>query len=404
MPRISNIWRIDVERCLEGVKILDFTRLLPGPFGTQILGDLGAEVLKIEDLGAGDYARTLPPAGGRIGSFFAALNRNKRSARIDLKTDAGKAVVFRLVSECGYDVVVEGFRPGVAERLGIDYETLKVIRSNVITASLPGFGSGTDRQHFAVHDMNALALAGVQTVCGNEKTGPAVMGVQYDDLTSGMYLAIGVLGAVCHRLLTGNGQRVEVAMADAALALNSTNLVAAAVTGKSPDFADHILSGMLISYNVYRTKDGRYLSIGAVEPKFWVATCQTLGLPELVEEQFADAKEGLPEFEKIKARVAEKTLAQWREAFEEVDACVEPALEALETLEHPYFKQRGIFWEIDDEGEKMLLVGSPVVMSETPPRVFEPVPHPGQHTRKVLQEAGFGDDEIDGLKKEGVVA
>ena len=393
-----------MKHSLEGIKILDFTRLLPGPFGTQVLGDLGASIIKVEDQGMGDHTRIIPPAHKQMGAFFCAVNRNKRSLRLDLKKPAGLAVVHRLVQTCGYDVVIEGFRPGVPQRLGIDYQSLQGICPHLIHASLPGFGDRSEKREFGAHDMNLLGMAGVLSVSGNPQTGPYIYGIQVDDLATGLYMAIGVLAALYHRRQTGEGQRVEASMADTALALNATNLLSAAILQKAAGFAEHPLTGQIISYNIYKTRDGRYLSVGAVEPKFWINACNALGLPDLITAQMSCADDGEPAYEKLKTRVAERTLAQWIEVFKDVDACVEPVLDCLEALDHPHFHQRGMIQKIDHptEGE-MVQIGLPVVMSKTPPDIRHPPPTPGEHTDEVLAEAGFSSDEIQALRTKGVV-
>ena len=393
-----------MKRSLEGVRILDFTRLLPGPFGTQILGDLGAQIVKVEDREAGDYTRRLPPLYKNMGSFFCSFNRNKRSIKLDLKKPEALDIVHRLVRDCGYDVVTEGFRPGVAQRLGIDYDSLCRIEPGVIQASLPGFGDGSSRRDSAAHDIGLLALSGILSVSGNEQTGPAILGIQIDDLAAGMYFAVGILAALHHRKQTGEGQRIEVTMADAALALNATNLTAAALMKKAPSFAEHHLSGMVLNYQIYKTKDGRYLSVGAVEPKFWINACNAFDLPELINEQGTPANDGEPAYEKLKARVAEKTLDQWKEIFRDVDACVEPVLNSLEALEYPHYRERNMVENVDHPLEgQMTHIPLPVKMSATPAGNFHPVPEHGEHTDEILSEAGFSTAQIEQLRKSGVV-
>ena len=389
---------------LTGVKILDFTRLLPGPFGTQILADLGADVVKVEDTGAGDYTRNIPPMYKNLSVFFCALNRNKRSIKIDLKKADALPVIHSLVRDCGYDVIVEGFRPGVAKRLGIDYESISAICPGLICASLPGFGDGSEKRDFAAHDMNLLALSGMMSIYGNEKHGPAIPGIQLDDMASGMYLTMGILAALVERARTGKGQQVEVSMADTAFALNSINLIQAAKMGVAPGFAQHPLTGASISYNVYKTKDERYLSVGSIEPKFWLEACKAFGLPELFNEQFASAKSGEPAYDKLSARIAEKTLEQWREIFKEVDACVEPVLNCLEALEYPHFKQREMIFEYDHPKEgRITQITQPIKMSNLKKEIRHPAPAQGEHTDEILAEVGFSPEKIAQLREKGVI-
>jgi crotonobetainyl-CoA:carnitine CoA-transferase CaiB-like acyl-CoA transferase len=393
-----------LDRSLENVRILDFTRLLPGPFGTQVLADLGADVVKIEDGGGGDYMRALPPLVKSMGAFFCALNRNKRSIVLDLKSPDAKKILEQFITNGRFDVVVEGFRPGVAKRLGIDYESLREFCPALIHASVPGFGEGSPKRTDAAHDANLLALSGILSVTGNQKTGPAMLGIQVDDKVTGLYLAIGILAAVNHRTQTGQGQQVEVPLADVALALNGLNLAEASAVGKSPGFAHHPLTGRVISYNVYRTKDDRWLSLGSVENKFWVNVCNTIGLPELIDEQFSEAIDGEQAFEKLRACFATKTLAQWLTEFDGVDACVEPVLECLEALEHPHYLAREMVETVDHPTEgRMRRVTLPVRMSKTPYALRHEPPTQGQQTDELLAEAGFLPDDIARFRKNGVI-
>lgn len=393
-----------MKKSLDGVKILDFTLLLPGPFGTQILGDLGAEVLKIENTGGGDYTRYIPPMVKQMSAFFCALNRNKRSLRLNLKEPDALKIVNRLVGQANYDVVIEGFRPGIAERLRIDYESLKEHSPSLIHASLPGYGQESPKRDDAAHDLNLLALSGILSVSGNEKYGPIIPGIQIDDMAAGMYMAIGVLAALHYRQITGVGQKVEASMADTALALNAINICNAAAAGKPQGFREHPLSGAYLSYNLYKTQDGKYLSVGAVEPKFWINACNAMNLPELIDEQFAEAKEGNIHFEKFKNRIAQKTLDEWIEIFENVDACVEPVLDSAQASKHPHYVSRKMVrtMEHPKEGE-INYVSLPIRLSETPFSVHRHAPYLGDDTVEVLTEIGFNREEIETWKAKGII-
>ena len=390
---------------LDGVKILDFTRLIPGPFGTQVLADFGADIIKVEDLGAGDYTRHLPPMRKEIGAFFYAFNRNKQSLRLNMKSEKAREIIARLVGQGGYDVVIEGFRPGVAAKLGIDYATLSQISDRVITASLPGFGSGSSKATEAAHDLSALAMSGILATGGHPESGPAIMGIQVDDLVSGLYLAIGVLSAVLHRQRTGQGQHVEVAMADAAIALNAAALIGAAVTGQNEGFREHVLTGRCVCYQIYRTADNRYLSFAAVEPKFWINACDAMGLPELYNLQFDEAVKGNETFEKIREIIAGKSLSRWREVFDGVDACVEPVATQQEALADEYFRKQGMVREFEHETEGVLpIIAQPIQMEKTPQSVRLLPQLPGEQNRLILQSVEYSASEIDELIAAGVIA
>ena len=379
---------------LSGIKVLDLSRLLPGPYASLVLADLGARVDKVEEPG-GDGMRSMPPLLGEESAMFLGLNRNKRSLMLNLKDPAGADAFRRLVGH--YDVLIESFRPGVMERLGLSYATIRSRNPRIIYCAISGYGqTGPDRLK-AGHDLNYIARAGVLGYGGEQGGAPAMPGVQIADVGGGsLFALVGILAALHERQRTGAGQLVDVSMTEGALAFLHMHLAAAMLTraeqpmsrGREP------LNGGYACYNVYPTADGRYLSVGALEPKFFAQLCQRLGRPELVAQAY-DAAEGDRAVHAELTRIfSAKPLAHWLTVFEGVDACVEPVLEGLEVLDDPQLRSRGVFLKTA-EGQGGSYLKTPLHFG---PIAIEPAPAPGEHSREILREAGFSGAEIDALK------
>ncbi len=377
---------------LSGVKVLDLSRLLPGPYASLLLADLGASVDKVEDPAGGDAVRQLPPLCGEDSAFFCGLNRSKRSLSLDLKHPKGAAAFRRLAAR--YDVLIESFRPGVMDRLGLSYEMLRAENPGLIYCAISGYGqTGPDRLK-AGHDINYLARAGVLG-CGGERGGaPALPGVQIADVGGGsLFGVVGILAALHQRARTGRGRFVDVSMTEGSLAFLHMHLAGALLANSAKPLSrgDQPLNGGYAAYNLYQTADGRYLSVGALEPKFFGQLCARLGRPELVERAY-DAAEGDRAVRGELARIfASKPLSHWLSVFEGVDACVEPVREGLEVLADPQLRARGVFVE------------GPIPHLRTPlsfgPIRVEPAPKLGQHSREILREAGFSPPEIEDLRR-----
>lgn len=317
---------------LAGVRILDLSRYLPGPFLTRILCDLGAEVFKVEAPG-GDSLRWVPPMvegpEGAIGAAFGSVNAGKMSIVLDLRKPEGRAVLHAMVPEV--DVLVENFRPGVLARFGLDDAALERLNPRLITCSLSGFGQTGTHALRAGHDLNYMARAGVLGLCGPSDGPPAVPGAQFADLGGGaLPAAIGVLAALIERGQTGRGRRLDVSLTRGALALGAIALSGAA--GQVEPRGAGFLTGGLASYRCYRTADGRYLAVGALEPEFFVTFCAGIGRPELGTAGFAMGADAETVAAAIAARLAEEPLAHWLEVFEGQDVCVDPVLDPYEAL------------------------------------------------------------------------
>ncbi|MBL8951072.1 MAG: CoA transferase [Myxococcaceae bacterium] len=362
---------------LEGLRVLDLSRLLPGPYATLVLADLGATVDKLEDPNGGDYIRAMGPG------LFGALNRNKRSLTLDLKT--GVAALKKLVAR--YDVLVETFRPGVMQKLGLGYDALAEVNPRLVYVSISGYGqTGPDRLK-AGHDLDYIARAGTLAYGGEAGGRPAMPGAQVGDISGSLFGLVGLFAALYERQRTGMGRFVDISMTETAMSFIHMHLGArllAGPEGKPLERGTDALNGGYACYGLYETKDHQWLAVGALEPKFFMAVCDVLGRPELVEGAYDSTGGGSArvraELEKI---FATKDRAEWLAAFAAADACVEPVNEGDEVLRDRQLVARGMF-----EGGQLR---TPVNLGPLPKGA---PPELGQHTAEVLAEAGFSPDEI----------
>jgi alpha-methylacyl-CoA racemase len=388
---------------LAGQKVLDFSTLYPGPFATMMLGDLGAEVLKVEAPSRPDNVRLAPPYDGQVSACHMALNRNKRSIALNLKTPEAVALVKRLVRT--YDIVLEQFRPGVMKRLGLDYETLSRENERLVYCSLTGYGQDGPYRLRAGHDINYLAIAGVHSVSGRPGQGPVPQGYQLADIGCGAYNSVvGILAAVVHRDRTGEGQYIDVSMTDGAVAYMTMVSTQYLVGGEDPGYETEFLNGGSF-YDCYRTRDGRYVSVGSIEPQFFQDLCRGIGREDLIG-GYGWGMEAGEAWRKKKAEIAEifasKTLDEWVAVFAQLDACVEPVLKISEMVEHPQVKARDMVAEVrKPDGSTQRQINSPFRFSRTPPALRHTGPELGEHTLEVLEEVGLGQEEIETLKAKG---
>jgi crotonobetainyl-CoA:carnitine CoA-transferase CaiB-like acyl-CoA transferase len=395
-------------RPLEGLRVLDLTRLLPGGFCSLLMADFGADVVKVEDTGIGDYIRWSPPyyegaEDSARSALFLALNRGKRSIRLDLKTEAGKEVLLRLAGDA--DVLLESFRPGVLSRLGVGYDELREVNPRLVYCAITGYGQDGPNRERSGHDMNYLGLNGLLGLTG-EPDGPPIQSAgQIADIGGGALMAlIGVMFALAERERSGEGQLVDCSMFDGALtwlALVAAELFA---TGRTPRRGQLPLAGALTCYRPYRCADG-YVTLGALEPKFWQAWCAGVGREDLVDHAFdppgSDAHGAVSEI------FAQRTREEWRAFAAEHDCCLEPVLELDEALESELAAAREMVVELDQPGveQPIRLLGVPVKLSRTPADpVSAPGPALGEHTDEVLAAAGYSADEIAALHRTGAVA
>ncbi len=376
---------------LAGLRILDLTRLLPGPYATLVLGDLGADVVKVEEPGIGDYCRSSPPFAGEVSGLFHLLNRNKRSIALDLKNPGGRDALLRLLGS--YDVVVESFRPGVMDRLGLGFEALRARQPRVILCSISGYGQDGPYRLRAGHDVGYQALGG--TLGADREGGPGTPFVQVADIGGGAWPAVaGILAAALERERTGAGRHVDISMAEGCLAFLSIELGRwAGEQGGQP-----MLGGRYPCYRVYRTADGGSVALGALEPKFWTAFCAAVGRPEWESRQW-DAGDFVRE---VEALFASRSRADWVAQLGPLDVCLEPVLGERDLAAHPVHAARGSFFPVDGLGTTVRHAATPVRMSgvDAPRR---PPPALGEHTAAVLRDAGFGAGEIAALESEGAI-
>jgi len=377
---------------LAGLRVLDLTRLLPGPLCTQHLADLGAEVIKIEDTGAGDYAAR---------AVRDLVNRNKQGLCLDLKQPAGLAVLQRLVREA--DVLVEGFRPGVMARLGAGYAALAAINPRLVYCSVTGYGQTGPLRDAAGHDLNYAGLSGVADQIGQAGQPPALSNVPVADLLGGSMTAVmGVLAALFDAQRTGLGRHVDIAVADGVLAHAVLPLAAVNTQGHTSPVGQGKLTGALPCYAVYTAACGGYLAVAALEKKFWDRFCQHIGRPDWQARHQPDTPAGCAQMRaELQAVIGAQPLAWWAEHLAGVDCCVTPILKLEEALAHPQFQARGMVLQQAD-GQRQL--ACPVRMSGFEFALRLPAPRPGEHTDPVLAQAGYSAAEIQALRAQGAVA
>ncbi len=385
---------------LAGVRVLDLTRLLPGPVCTMHLADLGADVIKVEDTGAGDYARTLGAKPGDVSAFFRMVNRNKRSVALNLKRDEGRAAFLTLARHA--DVVVESFRPEVVDALGVGCEAVRAMRPSIVYASITGYGQTGPRAMAAGHDINYLGYAGVLDQTGTRGGPPALSNLQIADLLGGaMTAAVAILAALVGARATGRGRNVDVAMADGALAHNIFALHALEQDGRTAPRGEDLLTGGVPGYGVYATKDGRWLAVGALEEKFWREVCATIGRPDLAVAGLATGAEGARVRAELEAVFGARTQAEWIERFRGVDACVSPVLTPDEALGDEQFAARGMVVTAPDGTRSY---APPWKLSGHEFRVEREAPAQGRHTVELLREAGYDDVRIRAMIAAGCAA
>jgi crotonobetainyl-CoA:carnitine CoA-transferase CaiB-like acyl-CoA transferase len=385
---------------LEGIRVLDLSRLLPGPYCTMLLADLGAEVIKIETPGLGDYMRLIPPfikdhtTGESVGSAFLMVNRNKKSVALNFRNKRGKEILFRLARDA--DVLIESFRPGAVDKWGIGYQTVKSINPRVVYCSLSGYGQSGPYKDRAGHDLNYIALNGLLAANGTAGGAPIPPAVQIADLSGGMLAAISILAALIGRGKTGAGTFLDVSLFDGALSWAGTMVGGTYAAGKQTERGRMQLNGGMACYNVYETRDGKYITIAAIEPHFWSAFCKTVGRDDLNPRQ--QEFEAVPE---VAGVFKTRTQDEWIALFEGLDACIEPVRDFSSVFEDPHVRHRGLIAEMELPGiGRIPQIGSVFVFAQnsaTPP------PRQGQHTAQVLSQMGLSSAELAELEQDGII-
>lgn len=376
---------------LSGLTVLDLSRLLPGPFCSMILADHGARVIAVED------SRYAIEAG-----INTSVLRNKEHMTLNLKSDVGREIFLKMAERV--DVVLEGFRPGVVARLGVDYDAVSARNPGIIYCSISGYGQTGPFRNEAGHDVNYLSVAGVLDLIGEKNRPPAIPGIQIADLAGGgMNAVIGILLALHARHQTGRGQYIDISMTDGSLSLLSLVLSLKQSTGIPVKRADSLLSHRYACYNTYETADSRYLSIGAVENRFWKNLCIYFEKPEYISLQYDDARrQEIINF--LRDTFKQKTLAHWQAALDGKDICWGPVKSIDEALEDPLFAVREMVVDLEDEkGAKKRFLGVPVKLSDTPGSVRTLPPVFGADTSRLLAEFGYSADQIENFAREKII-
>jgi alpha-methylacyl-CoA racemase len=395
---------------LSGIKVLDLTKLAPGPFCTMILGDLGADIIKIEEPGApggrraqqAGAAGTLGPAAAFSASPYNALNRNKKSIGLNLKSGPGKEIYLRLAQRA--DVVVEEFRPGVAKRLGVDYEVLSTRNPRLIYCAITGYGQDGPYRDLVGHDLNYIATAGVLSILGRPNQPPTIPhNLIADYAGGGMHGAVGILAALVARQQTGRGQYVDISMLDGAVALMAQTFSTFFAGGQVPRRGETMLDGGIPNYNVYLTRDNKYLTIAALEPWFFANLCRALGCEQYIPHEYDAAKrEEIHRF--LSETFKTKTRDEWFEILTKSDICAGRMLTVDEAADDPQVRARKMVVELEAAGGlKVRQIGISVKLSDTPGAIRSLAPSLGQHTEEILGELGYGTEQIERWRNEGAI-
>ena len=376
---------------LNGITVIDLSRLLPGPYCSMILADHGARVISIED------KRFLAD-----GLFMDIVNRNKEHMTLNLKTTEGKQIFFKLIEKA--DIVLEGFRPGVVNRLGVDYESVKKVNPRIIYCSISGFGQTGPYRDRVGHDVNYLSIGGVLDLIGETDRPPAIPGIQIADIAGGgMNAAIGIMLALFAREKSGQGQYVDISMTDGMVGFLPAAMFFSRLSGSEPVRSDNLLSHRYACYNTYETADGKYLSIGAVEKRFWQKLCKILEIEDYADLQYDD-RHRTEIIDCLRRTFRQKTLAEWEGVLGGTDVCWARIQSLGDVLKDPLFQAREMVVEFETRsGRKSKTLGVPVKMSDTPGSVRTPPPEFGQDTAAILKELGYTEEEIGVLVEKEVI-
>jgi len=386
---------------LDGLHVLDLSRLLPGPLCTLILGDLGADVVKVEQPEIGDYARFAPPLIGDTGSAFLMLNRNKRSITLNLKKAEAKEILLKLATKA--DVFVESYQPGVAERLGVGYSAIRKVNEHIIYCSISGYGQTGPYRNLVGHDLNYAAYSGAIGATGLKGGPPVIPAVQIADIQSAIYAAAAITAALYRREKTGEGEFIDVSMMDTAVASMIMPL-SFHFAGASVERGESFLSGGAPFYNVYETKDRRFISIASLEPKFWVELCNALGLEEYQDQQIVSAEVSQQIRAALAEKFREKKRDEWVKILNEREIPCAPVYDVSEVPADPQVRARKMIFEMETEAfGKLNQLATPIRISHNPLVVRSGPPKLGQHTFEILRGLGYSTKDVERLKTEGAI-
>ena len=388
-----------MQQALEGIRVLDLSRMLPGPYCSMMLADLGAEVIKIEEPKIGDPTRHSPPMIDGQSAAFVQVNRNKKSIALDLKQAEGRDIFLKLASTA--DCVLEQFRPGVVDRLGINYAAVAEVNPRIVYCSLTGFGQDGPHRERSGHDLNYLALSGVLGLTTDERGKPVIPGVQVADLAGGMIAGVAILAALLARERTGRGQYIDVSMCDVMLSMLPVP-AAHHFAGHTIEVGGkYALSGAYPFYNVYETSDGKFMTLGALEPKFWANFCRKVGCEDLARRQFDSGELRDSLFKEVREVFQSRTQAEWIELMRDADCCCEPVLSMSEAFEHAQTRAREMIRE--PEHGKFKELGVAYKLSNAQPRGTTSTPALGEHTDELLASIGISQEERARLRGAGVI-
>jgi crotonobetainyl-CoA:carnitine CoA-transferase CaiB-like acyl-CoA transferase len=389
---------------LKGLRILDLTLTLPGPYCTHLLADFGAEVIKVENPEAGgDWFRHEKPSVKGLGLRFLDLNRNKKSLALNLKTPGGKEIFFALAKTS--QVVVEGFRPGVVERLGIDYSRVKEVNPQVVYCSISGYGQDGPYRLLAGHDINYLGYSGILDLVGYADRPPSLPSIPIADYSAGgLMAAMGILLALMAVQKTGKGQFVDISMLDGVMGFQHAPLAEYLATRATPERGKFWLAGNIPCYSIYETKDGKAITLGPLEPHFWANLCRALGREDFIDHQWAEGEKGQEVYNFLKKTFRQKTRDEWVAFFQGQDICLGPVKDIREALEDPQVQHRRMIVEVEHpQVGRLKQIGIPIKLSETPGEIKNPAPSLGQHTEELLKELGYAEEAIESLRQQKVI-
>ncbi|MFW5659558.1 MAG: CaiB/BaiF CoA transferase family protein [Bacteroidota bacterium] len=385
---------------LAGYRVLDFTRLLPGPMATSTLADLGAELIKIERPPAGDYARHIPPLQGDSSYLFNQLNRNKQSLAIDFAKPEGRAIILELVKTA--HVVVESYRDGVMRQLGLDYDSLRQYNPTLIYASLTGYGSAGPWAELAAHDLNVVAISGILEQSGSSSGPPQMMNYQIADMTAAQSLTLGILTALLKRERHGEGSRLTVSMLEAAMTNAPVLLSSHNAFGQPLPRGIDGLAGGLANYNIYPTKDSRYVALAALEYKFWERFCDAIECPDLKPRHMSVGADADTLHDELTDIFLQRSMDEWAEIGVQHNCCLTPVLRLNEALTHPQVQAMKVAYTVETEAVQATQFGLPFSLQDYAVPL-SPAPRLGEHTRQILEQLNIDANSQEALMNQQLI-